>query len=221
MNEDFAKYQKQLKQYMAQFSREKSVAYSLSLLAERKVTVSELYEEIIRPVLASIIICRADEGQAIWKEHLMTSIVRSIVESAHSYVEAEREANWEGAPCGKVIVLCPEEEYHEIGARMGADFFTITGFDVYFIGANTPKSNLVSAYETLKPDLIAFSVANYLNLVSVKKYIEEIREKIGSGVKITLSGGAFSLTGKTAGDFGADALIQTFADVMALRGICE
>lgn len=217
MNEDYAKYQKQLKQYLAQFSRDKSVGFALSLLSEGKVTVGELYEQIVGPALGGIVICREEEDTCIWKEHIMTNVVRSIVENAEPYVLKERNQTVPEGTVGKVMIFCPEEEYHEIGARMGADFFTILGFDVFFIGCNLPKSNIVSAYETLKPDVIAISVTNYLNLISLKKYIEEIRTKINEDVKITISGSALAVTGKTADDFGADALIRTMDDIRALR----
>ena len=71
------------------------------------------------------------------------------------------------------MLVCPEEEYHDLGIRMGADFFTIAGYDVTYIGSNTPKSNILSAARFLKPDIIDISVSNYLNLVMLEKIIPE------------------------------------------------
>lgn len=39
---------------------------------------------------------------------------------------------------GVATVLCPPEEYHDLEARMVADFFTIAGFDTIYVGGNTP-----------------------------------------------------------------------------------
>jgi methanogenic corrinoid protein MtbC1 len=114
-------------------------------------------------------------------------------------------------------VLCPEEEYHEIGARMAADFFSMCGYHTVFIGCNTPKENILSAVATLKPDIIAIGVTNCLNLVSLKKIIEYLRKKCGDELIIAIGGSALRRAGKTAADFGADALIESFQHVKALR----
>ena len=208
---------KQFKEYLESFNKDKALAFSLGLLSEGKITVPELYEEIIAPTLGSIVISREQEDNLIWKEHTMTNIARSVIECAYPFVLKEREQYKEQKP-QRVMLLCPEEEYHEIGARMGADFYTIANYEVIFIGSNTPKENFFSAYNTLKPDIVSISITNYLNLVSLKKIIEEMKEKIDKNVKIIISGSAFKTTKKTAADFGADALVSSFADIIKLRG---
>ncbi len=217
MNENLKQFHTRLQSCLNDLDRENAVGYSLMLLSEGKVSITELYEEILSPILNSISIGRGEEDSAIWKEHVMTNIVRTIVECSYPYVIKEKEKNKGEKKVRKVMVLCPEEEYHELGARMGADFYTINGYDVVFIGCNTPKENFISAYNALKPDMISISITNYLNLISLKKIIEEIREKIGYEVKIILSGSAFASTKKTAKDFGAAALVGTFREIEALR----
>ncbi|NTV90212.1 MAG: cobalamin B12-binding domain-containing protein [Clostridiales bacterium] len=218
MNDNLNQYRAQLITYMEAFDRDNSVSYALSLLADGKVSIPDLYEGILTPVLNSISVSRASEDEAIWKEHVMTGIVRTIVECAYPFVLKQRKPFAEGKKQVRVIILCPEEEYHELGARMGADFYELNGFEVFFIGCNTPKENFISAYNALKPEIIAISITNYLNLISLKQIIEEIRGKIGNEVKVLLSGSAFASTRKTAKDFGATALVGSYAEIEALRG---
>jgi methanogenic corrinoid protein MtbC1 len=219
MNEDMKSYQETFSTYLKELDKERSYEYALSLLSENRVTVPELYEEVIAPVLNSIVVGRQDEDTVIWREHTMTGIARTIVECAYPFVlQASRKA-FPGGNGRKVIILCPEEEYHELGARMGADYFKLEGYEVFFIGGNTPKENFYSAYETLKPDIIAISVTNYLNLVPLKGIISGIREKAESGVRVILSGSAFHHAGKTAEDFGADLLVRTFRDLSGLEEV--
>jgi methanogenic corrinoid protein MtbC1 len=47
----------------------------------------------------------------------------------------------------KVIVMCPEFEDHDMGARMVSDFFTIAGYEAVFIGAKTPIKTILKAVE--------------------------------------------------------------------------
>lgn len=209
---------KQFKEYLESFNKDKALEFSLGLLSEGKITISELYEEIIAPTLNSIVISREQEDSLIWKEHTMTNIARSVIECAYPFVLKERDKNNKVGKRQRVMMLCPLEEYHEIGARMGADFFTIANYEVIYIGTNTPKENFFSAYNTLKPDIVSITITNYLNLVALKSIVAEMKEKTDKNVKIILSGLAFKTTQKTASDFGADALVTSFEDILALRG---
>lgn len=219
MNEDMTSYQENFSQYLRELDKEKSFEYALSLLEQEKVTVPELYEHIIAPVLNSIVVGRRDEDTVIWKEHTMTGIARTIVECAYPHVLKASRRDFPEGNGRKAMVLCPEEEYHELGARMGADYLKLEGYEVFFIGGNTPKENFYSAYDVLKPEVIAISVSNYLNLVPLRGIITHIREKAMSGTRIILSGSAFQHSGKTAEDFGADHLVRSFRDIDALREV--
>lgn len=139
MNEDMKSYQETFSKYLRELDKEKSYEYDISLLTEEKVTVLELYEDIIAPVLNSIVVGRRDEDTVIWKEHTMTGIARTIVECAYPFVLRTSRQAFPDGNGRKVMVLCPEEEYHELGARMGADYFLLEGYEVFFIGGNTPR----------------------------------------------------------------------------------
>jgi len=218
MNSSFKTYFDEFGKYFQSFDKEKALDFSRLLLSNEKITVSELYEEILAPILNGIVISREEEDRLIWKEHAMTNIARSVIECAYPFVLKERDKHQKAGKPQRVMMLCPLEEYHEIGARMGADFFTIANYEVLYIGANTPKENFFSAYNTLKPDIISITITNYLNLVALKSIIAEMKEQTAPNVKIVLSGLAFKTTQKTAADFGADALVTSLTDIFKLRG---
>lgn len=218
MNLYLEQYYEQFHKYLLDFDKDTALHYSLTLLSDGKVSIQELYEHIITPSLNNITIGRDEEDRDIWKEHMMTNIVRSIIECVYPYVAKEKEKFIQQDDRKRVMVLCPEEEYHEIGARMGADFFTMTGYDVFYIGCNTPKGNFIHAYNELKPDIIAVSITNYLNLVSLKKIVRDIKDQINSKVMLLICGSAFIHTKTTAKDFGAHKLVCTYDDILSLRG---
>jgi len=215
MAQDINEHFETVAAHLQRFEKDKAIGYCMQLLEQGKVTIAELYEEILAPALNRITILRADEDTLIWQEHAMTAIVRSIIECARPYVNKEKAAGKSGSG-GRVLLVCPEDEYHELGIRMGQDFFTIANYEAVFIGGNTPKENIVSAVQMVNPAIVDIGGSNFLNLVTLKKIILELREKIDPQIKIAVSGSAFKRTGKTAADFGADIIINSFSDIQAL-----
>lgn len=66
----------------------------------------------------------------IWRRHVRSGIILTIIESAYPYILEQRKESI----CEKVLVDCPEFEEHELGARMVSDFFRLEGFDTTFAG---------------------------------------------------------------------------------------
>lgn len=170
-------------------NKDKALLYILDLL-EKGEKVVEIYQSLLIPALLDFQCKAIDKEICIWKEHTRTSIIRTILEASYKYVIKEKQK-----PIGKkVIVLCPKEEYHEIGAIIASHYFSIVGFESAYIGANTPTDDILSAIRALKPDYIAFSVTNYYNLVVTKKLTEKIR-KAYPNLKIIIGGQAFENEG--------------------------
>jgi len=216
MAKDFSQQLETVVRLLGDFAGDETVAYCMGLLEQGTLTVPELYEQVLAPALNKIAVPRAQEDDLIWREHAMTAIVRSVIECARPYVIKEKELTSAGGSAGRVLLVCPEDEYHELGIRMGQDFFTIAGFETFFVGGNTPQANIVSAVETLRPDIVDIGVSNFLNLVQLKKIVAELRQSIDARVKIAVSGSALGRSGKTAADFGADIIINSFADIKAI-----
>ncbi len=203
--------------HLESFNREAALAYTLKLLESGTVTVVQLYEEIIAPSLGKISISREEEEDKIWQEHAMTSIARTVVECCFPYVLKQKNPSTHQNNQYKVVVLCPEEEYHDVGARMGADYFTLENYQVIFVGGNTPPSNILSVCSKVQPRWLAISVSNFYYLASVKNTIASLRA-MPNPPGIILSGSAFLRTGTHPKEFGADMLIHTYQQVQELGG---
>jgi methanogenic corrinoid protein MtbC1 len=123
-----------------------------------------------------------------------------------------------------VLVLCPEKELHELGARMVADFFTLHGYKSVFIGANTPREQIRAAVTTEKPAVLAVSVTDYFNLVEAGKAIARLRETLSSqglsGTRIFVGGHAFSENPDMVRQIRADGLLRTYEDIGSLTKAC-
>jgi methanogenic corrinoid protein MtbC1 len=208
---------KEFLKYLELEDKLKCIEFALSKLTKNEIDIVTLYNKVFVPSLNKME-CKGSESYCIWKEHVRSSIIRSVMENCYPFIEKERKKKYGGRSGEKVIVLCPTEELHEIGARMVADFFTLCGYDVTFIGANTPKHSFLSAIDDVKPKYIAISITNYYNLVAAQKIISEIRAGKHGKTRIIVGGHAFLNNPKVYKEIGADLLVQTFEEIKALRG---
>lgn len=185
------KIRQEFTDYFYAEDKEKAVLFVLDLLKRQKIDIITLYNEILAPALNGLRCDLEDKRICIWKEHVKTAIIRTIVENCYPYVLAKRDEQHQQRK-GKVAVVCPPEEYHDIGARIIADYFTIGGFDTVFVGSGTPYQDFYNAIAVIRPCLIAISVSNYFNLVATKRMIEELKAAVDYPVKIVVGGNAFA-----------------------------
>jgi MerR family transcriptional regulator, light-induced transcriptional regulator len=199
--------------------KEGALHYALGLLERNEVSVAGLYEGIMAPALKNMA-CPLNERQwCIWREHLRTSIVRAIIESCHPFVMKERRGRPGAEGKGRVVLVCPTEEYHELGIRMVADMFTMAGFDVALIGANTPFADIVSAVEYFQPKILGISATSSYALFAAGRAIKKVRERFpGKAVMIIVGGVAFESNPGAWKEIGADAHMSSFQEILALGG---
>lgn len=206
---------------LARKDRAACLEIATGALASGEVTVPALYETVLAPALNE-----ADYGQAavpVWEEHLRSSIVRTVIENCAPFVAKERAARGGPAP-GQgpaVLVVCPPEELHEIGARMVSDFFDIAGYAVAFVGANTPRAQIADAIGHERPALVAVSVSSTYTLMLAKRAISDLkalREREGLSFKVVVGGHAFARNPGVVEEMGADLLLASFEDIERLGG---
>ncbi|HEY77913.1 MAG TPA: cobalamin B12-binding domain-containing protein [Dehalococcoidia bacterium] len=205
--------------YLDKDDRFGCVDFILTALQKNDLDIVTLYDEILAPSLRESFCREKQKAICIWEEHVRTSIIRTVIECCYPYVVKERDGKYRSAAKGKVIVVCPPEELHEIGARMVADFFTICGFDAIFVGANTPQAEILEAIGYVKPKYVGISVTNYYNLVAARKTISRIRElrqTTDADFKIIAGGLAFEQNPCACDDVGVDLLLHNFEDIKNL-----
>ncbi|OHE27639.1 MAG: hypothetical protein A2009_02220 [Tenericutes bacterium GWD2_38_27] len=191
--------------------KDQAVLFAMRLLENKTLTIEELYQEFLAPSLLQFS-CKSDDQEVcIWKEHYRTSIIRTILESSYLYIvkrlETVKKIN------KKIVVLTPSFEYHEIGAIMVSNYLLLEGFDASYIGANTPKDEILSAIRAYSPDYIALSVTNSYNIVVTKQITDEIK-RFYPNVGIVLGGQAF-VHQHAVESLQYDYLLQSLDDIKA------
>lgn len=182
------RHYKQISTYINSEDRNKAVLYVLDLLTKKEIDIVTLYQNVLSGILHNID-CDLEPDECIWKEHVKSAIVRTILEVSFPFVI--EESSKAKKMNKKVLVVCPSEEYHEIGAKMAYDFFLIHGYDAIFIGANTPTQEIVNAVKFAKADYLAISVTDKYNVIKARQVVERVKE-VKEDLKILIGGLAFS-----------------------------
>lgn len=196
--------------------RQAALQFALTKLSSGQLTILSLYEDILASAL-NMMTQENNENVNIWREHVRTSIVKTILENAYPFVIRERDASVKLK--GKTVaVLCPPEEYHDVGARMAADVFTLSGYNAIFVGGNTPQRVVEGGLESGAIDYIAISVSNPYHLIATRNMIEGIRTQYPA-VKVVVGGHAIDKIGERSLQLGADYVVYSLGDISKLEEV--
>lgn len=168
-------------------------------LAEDK-SLTSLFTTIIQPAMVSIGLHWETGKITSAKEHLATAIITktlSILYAGEPLVTPSR---------GTAIVTAAPNEYHELGAWMVASALESDGWNVHYLGANTPARDLLILLKDTKADLLAISVVVPFHLDEVRKLINSVKcDDAFKRLKVMIGGRAFDSMPEVAANMGADA----------------
>jgi len=176
-------------------------------------TVRELYLTLFQPALRETG-RRWEDGRAgITEEHYVTAFIVQAMEQLRDRVIAEGKKK----PRQKTVVAaCVGEELHDVGIRMVADLFEMDGWNVYYIGANTPERCIPEAVARLKADAVALSITMPSRLPGLQYLIRSLRADAAlAPVKIIVGGYPFQVLPDLWERIGADAGAVDAEDAVA------
>ena len=128
---------------------------------------------------------------SVAREHLATSVTEFLLHLVYPRIFAAEH-------CGRTaVVACVANEYHQVGAKMVADILELKGWDSFFLGANTPVTELISLIEEKRPDLLALSLGVYFNLTTFLDSLAVVRQAYPE-LPIIAGGQAFRWGGREA-----------------------
>ncbi|MBN1152618.1 MAG: cobalamin B12-binding domain-containing protein [Dehalococcoidia bacterium] len=196
--------------------KEGCVRFSLSTLESGELDVVSLYEGVLGPAAREQECSLRTRELCVWEEHVRTSIIRTVVECCYPHLMRSRRGQSGDKTKGQAVIVCPTEEYHELGARMAADLLTLSGFETTFVGANTPQHDILEAVALLQPVLVGVGVTGPYNLIAARRVLlqlVELRKTSGGTFRIIAGGQAFGNDVALARSFGADLLVQTYDEI--------
>lgn len=176
---------------------------------EKGGTLSDFYLKLVAPAMFTIGHYWESGTISVAEEHLASSIIsRVLARKIDGHIH-------QNPTKGKIIVCASSNEYHEIGARMTANVFEDEGWDVTYLGANTPIRDLESFMMRVKPSFLGLSVTMVFNLESVKELIQKIKSNRDlADTKIILGGSIFQNYPELKEFVSADYVATGFADAL-------
>ena len=136
---------------------------------ETKKEMLEFFEYVIKPTLYKIGTLWEDGEISIAQEHLASSIVTRINSFLYSqFISLD-------VTKGKAVISSIANEFHEIGARIIADSLETNGWDVDYLGANTPLNDLIDLLIKQEPLLVGLSVSMPFNVDNLNYAVKKIK----------------------------------------------
>jgi len=93
----------------------------------------------------------------------------------------------------------------------------LCGFEVIFVGANTPQEEIINAIKYSQPKYVAISITNYYNLVTARKVVSRIVDlKERFSFKVIIGGQACEGNLESCLNMDADMILNSFIDIKHL-----
>ena len=142
----------------------------VSLSLSKGLSVLDIYEKVITPALVEVGLEWATGGLTISQEHLATQITLEQMTLLREKISPKH-------PNGKkALATTLPGDQHELGARMVADYFYADGWDVEFLGPDTPVEEILRYVSEKEIDVILISMSSQRSIAELKKLCKKIKE---------------------------------------------
>lgn len=180
---------------------QRQVAVGIALEAAREGhSLPDIYGEVLQDAMYEVGRRWEANHITVAQEHMATAITQHVI--AHLYPLIPP------APLvrGRMVITGVEGELHQVGPNIVADVLESAGWDVRFLGANTPTASVLNAVEEHRADVLGISATMLFNLPNVRRLIAEARALPGRNMRIILGGSAFRATPELYKELGAEGV---------------
>jgi len=185
------------------------------LVAMKEVNTSQkmedFYVQVIQPSMYDIGYYWERGEISVAQEHLASIIVSRVMTALYPRFMVTEQTK------GIAVVTAAPNEYHELGALMVADLLEIDGWEVKYLGANTPEEDLLNFLRTTKPLFLGISVCLFFNLEKAAEIIAAMKKDSElEQIKIMVGGLAFDNSSELAHNLGADGWAPNAKEAVVL-----
>ncbi|MBA2882020.1 methanogenic corrinoid protein MtbC1 [Desulfosalsimonas propionicica] len=174
--------------------------------------LNDFYIHVVQPAMYAVGAMWERGEISVAKEHLASALVNRVM--AVQYIELMESPEQSK---GKAVVTATANEFHEIGAAMVANALEADGWEITFLGANTPSEELLEYVSASGFDLVCVSITVPFNLESIQNVIQAIRTwPEGRQPKIMIGGQAFGGYPELPQKLGADGFAENPEQAVAL-----
>ncbi|MDD2365807.1 MAG: cobalamin-dependent protein [Desulfuromonadaceae bacterium] len=182
-------------------------------LASGLVTREQLkgfYLHVVQPSMYEVGQLWESGEISVTREHAASAIVTRVIAVLQANFSRQQPSK------GRAIVTATANEHHELGAWIVADMLELDGWEVRYLGANTPFESLTEMTVRLRPHLLAISVTMPHNVESVRSFIAGLRQQPNIEKTTILVGGmAMNFSPDLWRNIGADGYAPDFESAVA------
>jgi MerR family transcriptional regulator, light-induced transcriptional regulator len=173
--------------------------------------IEQFYLQVIQTAMYEIGMLWEQGKVSVAQEHLASAIVGRVM-ATMSMAKTDRKRDR-----GKAVVTACPNEFHEIGAWMIADILELDGWNVQYLGANTPEQDLLEFLSLSRPDILAISVTMPFNIERAKDIIDSIRASSWlQDMKVMVGGRVFNDQPRLRRKIGADGAAPNLGEAKKL-----
>lgn len=152
-------------------------------LLKQGTSLIDIEVGMVQPAMYEIGRLWQENRISVAQEHLATAI------SQNALARAFAMADFDDPVERTAICACVEGNHHSLGLRMIADAYELSGWDVTFLGADTPSDSILSQVDSERPDVLALSISLPHQVLALKQLTEQLRSNMGGSMPAIVVGG--------------------------------
>ena len=196
--------------YLLQGNRNKANELVQGLISS-DVAISDIYMEIFHESQREIGRLWQTNKITIAEEHYCTAATQLIMGQLYPLIFATPKSDL------VFVGACVGGELHELGVRMVSDFLELSGWNTYYLGANTPMKSIVETIVKERANIIGISVTMSFHIDETIRLIEMIRSDVRcNSVKILVGGYPFLIEKTLWKTIGADGCAQNAREAVMI-----
>lgn len=169
---------------LALLENDRRGAERLALAHQHSVgNLTDVGVDIIQPALYEVGRLWQLNRITVAQEHLASAISQNVM--ARLFAQAEFAMPLERG----ALFACVPGSHHSLGLRMVSDAFEVAGWDVRFLGADTPTDALIQQVDSWHPEIVGLSLSLPRHIEVTRQTIAQLRAEFGTRCPALLVGG--------------------------------
>lgn len=164
---------------------------------------------VVQPSLYEIGLLWEKGTISVAVEHIATAIANRVLSGLLFTVEVPAPIK------SNVMVTCATSEFHQIGPWMVSVALEADGWDVDYLGVDTPPDEMIDIIKEKEHKAVLISVTMPFNITPAQELVSLIKKSCPE-VKVIVGGQAFSFLNHPEETTDADATIDTYTEAIEL-----
>lgn len=163
--------------------------------------IEDIYTDVFHQVQVEVGRLWEDKQIPVATEHMATAITQYAMSQVYARMPPADQV------CGRLVLTGVQGELHQMGGNMIADVLEGRGWDVRFLGTNTPTPGVLQAIEEHRPDVVGISATMVANAPAVRELVQAIRARFPAPApKLIVGGSLFRMLPDLATELHADGV---------------